>query len=70
MGLKRHGRQGYAAAIEHDVAMARFLADEVSARPDFELLAEPVLSIVNFRYRPAGRALGRSRRSTRSTGRS
>jgi aromatic-L-amino-acid decarboxylase len=54
MGLKRHGRRGYAGAIEHDVAMARFLADDVNSRPDFELLAEPVLSIVAFRYRPAG----------------
>jgi aromatic-L-amino-acid decarboxylase len=52
MGLKRHGRRGYAAAVEHDVAMARFLADEVKSRPDFELMAEPVLSIVAFRYRP------------------
>ena len=25
--------------------------------PDFERLAEPVLSIVNFRYRPAGASL-------------
>jgi aromatic-L-amino-acid/L-tryptophan decarboxylase len=54
MGLKRHGRQGYAAAVEHDVAMARVLADELRARPDFELLAEPTLSIVGFRYRPEG----------------
>jgi aromatic-L-amino-acid/L-tryptophan decarboxylase len=52
MGLKRHGRRGYAAAVEHDVAMARFLADEVKSRPDFELMAEPTLSIVAFRYRP------------------
>ena len=52
MGLKRHGRKGYAAAVEHDVAMARFLADEVKAQPDFELMAEPTLSIVAFRYRP------------------
>ena len=52
MGLKRHGRKGYAAAVEHDVAMARFLADEVKGRPDFELMAEPTLSIVAFRYRP------------------
>ena len=52
MGLKRHGRRAYAAAVEHDVAMARFLADEVKSRPDFELMAEPVLSIVGFRYRP------------------
>jgi glutamate/tyrosine decarboxylase-like PLP-dependent enzyme len=54
MGLKRHGRRGYATAVEHDVEMARFLADEVKARPEFELLAEPTLSIVGFRYRLAG----------------
>jgi glutamate/tyrosine decarboxylase-like PLP-dependent enzyme len=34
--------------------MARFLAQEVKRRPDFELLCEPELSIVNFRYRPTG----------------
>jgi glutamate/tyrosine decarboxylase-like PLP-dependent enzyme len=54
VGLKRHGRKGYAAAVEHDVALARFLADEVRRREDFELLAEPVLSIANFRFRPRG----------------
>jgi glutamate/tyrosine decarboxylase-like PLP-dependent enzyme len=57
MGLRRHGRKGYAAAVEHDVTMARFLADEVREREDFELLAEPGLSIVNFRLCPHGRAL-------------
>jgi len=57
VGLKHHGRSGYAAAVERDVAMARFLADAVRARGDFELLAEPVLSIVGFRYRPAGLTL-------------
>ena len=54
MGLKRHGRKGYAVAVEHDVAMARFLAEQVREGEDFELLAEPGLSIVNFRYRPSG----------------
>jgi len=58
MGLKHHGVSGYAAAVDHDVAMARTLADAVSAHDDFELLAPPVLSIVGFRYRPAGRGLG------------
>jgi glutamate/tyrosine decarboxylase-like PLP-dependent enzyme len=58
MGLKHHGVLGYAAAVDHDVAMARTLADAVSAHGDFELLAPPVLSIVGFRYRPAGRSLG------------
>ena len=57
MGMKRHGRRGYAAAVEHDLAMARFLADEIREREDFELLADPVLSIVNFRYRPKDRAV-------------
>jgi aromatic-L-amino-acid decarboxylase len=57
VGLKHHGTRGYAAAVEHDVAMARFLADAVREREDLELLAEPVLSIVGFRYRPAGRGL-------------
>ncbi|PYQ12314.1 MAG: hypothetical protein DMF80_19480 [Acidobacteria bacterium] len=52
MGLKRHGTKGYAAAIERDVALARLLSEEVRGREDFELLAEPVLSIANFRYRP------------------
>ncbi len=57
MGLKRHGRRGYAAAVERDVRLARFLAEEVDREEDFERLSDPVLSIVNFRYRPRGRAL-------------
>jgi aromatic-L-amino-acid decarboxylase len=57
MGLKRHGRRAYARSIERDVALARFLSEEVRRRDDFELLAEPVLSIANFRYRPKGRPL-------------
>jgi len=54
MGLKVHGRRAYAERVERDCALARFLAAEVDRRPGFERLAEPVLSIVNFRYRPAG----------------
>jgi aromatic-L-amino-acid decarboxylase len=38
--------------------MARALAAAVRAREDFELLAEPVLSIVGFRYKPSGSGLG------------
>jgi glutamate/tyrosine decarboxylase-like PLP-dependent enzyme len=57
MGLKVHGRRAYASQIENDVRLARFLSAEVDRRPDFERLAEPVLSIANFRYRPAGTAL-------------
>ncbi len=57
MGLKTHGRRAYAAAIENDVRLARWLAGEVDRRPDFERLAESVLSIANFRYRPRDRSL-------------
>jgi glutamate/tyrosine decarboxylase-like PLP-dependent enzyme len=57
MGLKTHGRRAYAALIEEDVRLAHFLAAEVDRRPEFEPLAESVLSIANFRYRPADRAL-------------
>jgi glutamate/tyrosine decarboxylase-like PLP-dependent enzyme len=56
MGLLRHGRSGYAAAIERDVALARFLSDEVDRRPALERLAPTTLSIVNFRYAPRGLA--------------
>jgi aromatic-L-amino-acid/L-tryptophan decarboxylase len=57
MGIKTHGRRAYVAQIENDVRLARFLSDEVDRRGDLERLAEPVLSIANFRYRPAGRTL-------------
>ena len=57
MGIQTHGRRAYVAQIENDVRLARFLADEVDRRRNFERLAEPVLSIANFRYRPADRNL-------------
>lgn len=57
MGLKTHGSRAYARSIENDVALARFLADAIDRRPDFERMAEQVLSIVNFRYRPSGTTL-------------
>jgi len=57
MGMKTHGRRGFARAIENDVALAHFLAEQVDRRPDFEKLAPTVLSIANFRYRPADSSL-------------
>jgi glutamate/tyrosine decarboxylase-like PLP-dependent enzyme len=57
MGLKTHGSRAYARAIENDVALARFLAEEVDRNPEFERMAEQVLSIANFRYKPTGAAL-------------
>jgi aromatic-L-amino-acid/L-tryptophan decarboxylase len=57
MGLKTHGVLAYGRSIDNDVALARFLSDEVDRRPDFERMADQVLSIANFRYRPAGAGL-------------
>jgi aromatic-L-amino-acid decarboxylase len=57
MGIKTHGRRAYAQQIENDIRLARFLAGEVDRRPDFERLAEPVLSIANFRWRPRERRM-------------
>ena len=57
MGMKTHGRRGYARAIENDIRLAHFLAREADRRPDFETLAPTVLSIANFRYRPRERDL-------------
>ncbi|HEY8286789.1 MAG TPA: aminotransferase class V-fold PLP-dependent enzyme [Chloroflexota bacterium] len=54
MALKHHGIGGYAEAIEHDCALAGYLAERIAASPDLELLAAN-LSIVCFRYLPRGR---------------
>ena len=52
--LAAYGRDGYRALVERHVRLARRLADQVEAADDFELLEEPVLNVVCFRYRPAG----------------
>ena len=53
--LAAYGRRGYRAMIERHVALAPRLADQIRASPDFELLAEPRLNVVCFRYCPDGR---------------
>ncbi len=52
--LAAYGRSGYRALIERHVALAKRLADQICASSDFELLAEPHLNVVCFRYRPEG----------------
>ena len=52
--LAAYGRNGYRAMIERHGALAKRLADQIGASSDFELLAEPRLNVVCFRYRPAG----------------
>ena len=50
MTMKQFGVTGHKAAIEENIALARYLADRVQAAPDLELMAPPGLSIVCFRY--------------------
>jgi glutamate/tyrosine decarboxylase-like PLP-dependent enzyme len=54
MTLKYYGTSGYARAIDHDLALASYLADRVNADAELELMAAPSLSVVCFRMRPAG----------------
>ena len=54
--LAAYGRDGYREMVERHVRLARRVADQVKASDDFELLEEPVLNVVCFRYRPAGLA--------------
>lgn len=57
MMLRYFGVEGYRELIAHDIAMAERLADTVREHPDLELMAHG-LSIVCFRYRPAGTPAG------------
>lgn len=50
--LELLGQAGYAFLIDEGIARARYLADAVRARPEFELLADPHLNIVLYRYVP------------------
>jgi aromatic-L-amino-acid decarboxylase len=54
MTMKEFGLAGYKAAIEENIALARYLADRVRSSPDLGLTAPPSLSVVCFRL------LGRS----------
>jgi aromatic-L-amino-acid decarboxylase len=53
LALRAHGASAFRDAIEHDLALARIVADRVRAADDLELLVEPALSIVPFRRIPA-----------------
>jgi glutamate/tyrosine decarboxylase-like PLP-dependent enzyme len=54
MTLKEAGLEGLKAAIEENLALARYLADRVRTSADLELMAPPGLSIVCFRLRGSG----------------
>jgi aromatic-L-amino-acid/L-tryptophan decarboxylase len=52
LALRAHGAEAFREAIEHDLELARLVADLVRAADDLELMTEPALSIVPFRRVP------------------
>jgi aromatic-L-amino-acid/L-tryptophan decarboxylase len=52
--LKEHGTRRFAEAIERNCEQAKYLAAFVTRNRDLELMAEPTLNIVCFRFRPNG----------------
>lgn len=49
--LKLHGLAAFRDALDEKLDLARYVYDELSATPGFELPWEPDLSVVSFRYR-------------------
>jgi aromatic-L-amino-acid decarboxylase len=54
LAMRAHGAQAFRDAIQRNLGEAHLLWEAVQARPDFEALTEPVLSIVPFRHIPPG----------------
>jgi glutamate/tyrosine decarboxylase-like PLP-dependent enzyme len=52
--LRAYGRSGYRAMIERHLDLAQRVAQRVRDADDLELLADVVLNIVCFRFRPPG----------------
>lgn len=45
-------RAGYELLIDQSIAKARYFADLIKAQPDFELVSEPELCLLTYRYLP------------------
>ncbi|USJ28077.1 pyridoxal phosphate-dependent decarboxylase family protein [Ensifer adhaerens] len=54
MALMEHGIAKFGRLIDQNVAQAAFLADLVRWNPPLELIVEPEINIVCFRYAPEG----------------
>jgi glutamate/tyrosine decarboxylase-like PLP-dependent enzyme len=50
MTMQQFGLNGFKAAIEENLALARYLADRLRSAPDFGIMAPPDLSVVCFRF--------------------
>src|SRR5690554_2448738 len=51
-GLHIIGRQGYELLIDQGIGRAKLFADMIRADKDFELISEPELNILTYRYVP------------------
>lgn len=47
------GRRGYEQLIDHGIDNARYMAARIRARAEFELIGEPVLNLITYRYIPS-----------------
>jgi len=47
------GRKGYEIIIDHNVEKAKEFARMIDQHPDFELITDPELNILNYRYAPS-----------------
>ena len=52
--LKAYGREGQRRLVEHCLDIAQHLAAAIRDATDFELMNDPQLNIVSFRYNPGG----------------
>jgi glutamate/tyrosine decarboxylase-like PLP-dependent enzyme len=50
MAMHQFGLSGYRAAIEENIALANYLADQIFGARDLTLMAQPSLSVVCFRF--------------------
>lgn len=46
------GHHGYAFLIDEGIRKTQYMAESIRARPEFELLVEPEINILNYRYVP------------------
>lgn len=46
------GKSGYQLLIDQSIAKAKLFANMITAHPDFELITEPTLSLLTYRYNP------------------
>lgn len=51
-GLHIIGQSGYEILLDEGIRKTRYLADSILSRPEFELLQEPTINILVYRYLP------------------